>query len=63
MKSNFGAVLWIIWMVIFVAVSWKERNTVPLRRSGNPLVGLLFVGGLIAVGTVYVWWANRRDSK
>jgi hypothetical protein len=62
---NVGAVLWIAWMGIFVYLIVKHRNTVPLYWGANPKSLGLFIsmGALLAVGTIYVWWANRRDSK
>jgi hypothetical protein len=63
--TNVGAVLWIIWMTVFVYLMVKHRNTVPLSWGADPKSPGLFIGlgALLTIGTIYVWWANRRDSK
>jgi hypothetical protein len=61
---NVGAVLWIVWMGVYFYLMVKGRNTLPFRwGGGNPLRALGVVGALLSIGTIYVWWANRRDSK
>ncbi len=62
---NLGAVLWVLWMGAFVYLMVKHRNTLPLFWGADPKSPFPFIviGGLVVIGTVYVWWANRRDSK
>jgi hypothetical protein len=64
--KNFGAVLWIFFLIALLAVGWKGRNTLPLHwgsTGANPLLRLLVAGSLVAIVALYVWWANRRDFK
>jgi hypothetical protein len=66
MKMNFGVFIWTIFIILLVAVGWKQRNTTPLYwgRSGAHLFGrLVGVGSLVGIVALYVWWANRRDFK
>jgi hypothetical protein len=60
---NFGLFILFIWMVVVIAVVWKRRNTIALHWGLDPLSFILVTGVLIVVGTTYVWWANKRDSK
>jgi len=61
---DFGFVLWAVWNVVFFTLMWRGRNTLPLMwRSSDPLAVVIMAGGMFVIGTVYVWWANRRDSK
>ena len=61
---NFGFVVWAIWNVVFFTLMWRGRHTLPLGRRGPDLLGaVIYVGGILAIGTVYVLWTNRRDSK
>jgi F0F1-type ATP synthase membrane subunit a len=64
MKLNFAVFVWITFMILLFVVGWKERNTVPLRWPVTSLLGrLLGLAGLVAIGALYVGWANRRDFK
>jgi hypothetical protein len=61
---NFGFVLWAIWNVVFFTLMWRARHTLPLWWPGTPSLGkLILFGAMMGIGTLYVWWANRRDSK
>jgi membrane protein DedA with SNARE-associated domain len=60
---NVGVVIWVLWMSAFVYLMVKGRNTFPLRGGADPLALLGLAVALLAIGTIYVWWANRRDSK
>jgi hypothetical protein len=66
MKMSFGVFISIIFMILLVAVGWKQRNTIPLYRgnTGDHLLGpLLLVGIIVVIVALYVRWANRRDFK
>jgi hypothetical protein len=71
MKMNFRVFVCTIFIILSLAVGWKERKTVPLLHGlsnywptgSDILTRLLVVGGLVAIVALYVWWANRRDFK
>jgi hypothetical protein len=65
MRLSFPVFVWMLFMVALFAVGWKHRNTVPLRWKSGPhsLTDLLVMAGLVAIGGLYVWWANRKDFK
>jgi hypothetical protein len=62
---DFGFVLWAAWNVVFFTLMWRGRHTLPLSWPGvhDPLGLVILAGGMFAIGILYVWWANRRDSK
>jgi hypothetical protein len=60
---NFGAVAWVCCMAAYVYLNIKYRDSLPFRGGTPNLPTLLIViSGLGVIGTVYVWWANKRDS-
>jgi hypothetical protein len=61
---NFGAVAWVCCMAAYVYLNVKYRNSLPFFRGGDPslLMAFFFMAGLIVIGSMYVWWANKRDS-
>jgi hypothetical protein len=66
MKLNFMTYVVIACLLLILVKGYKVRNTISLYQGegdGKLLLRLLIVLGLLVIGTVYVWWANRRDSK
>ena len=61
MRSNFMAIVILLLIIFLLVAGYKERNTVPLHEA--PDIGIFVVLGLVVVGAVYVWWANKRDFK
>jgi hypothetical protein len=61
---NFGAVVWVCCLAGYVYLNVKYRDTLPFFRGGglNSPTPFVVIATLAALGTVYVWWANRRDS-
>ncbi len=62
---NFGRVVFVGCMAGYVYLNVKYRDSLPFFRGGNPNTlkwFLVTIGGLGVIGTVYVWWANRRDG-
>jgi len=59
---NLGVVLAVLWLFVLLAIGWKQRGSTPLWEP-NPERAFIVIGILVGLGTVYVWWANRRDSK
>jgi hypothetical protein len=62
---NFGAVAWVCCMAAYVYLNVKYRDSLPFFRGGNPnlLTAFFFMAGLIVIGSMYVWGANKRDAK
>jgi hypothetical protein len=61
---DLGFILWAIWNLVFFTLVWRARHILPLWWPGsNPIGKLVLIGGMLGIGALYVWWANRRDFK
>jgi hypothetical protein len=62
---NFGAVAWVCCLAGYIYLNIKYRDRLPFFRGGSlhSPTPFLVIAALVGIGSMYVWWANRRDSN
>jgi hypothetical protein len=57
----------VIWFLLLGAIVYlghgHSRMRYPSQPSRSAWAFFIFLFGIASVASIYVWWANRRDSK